>query len=210
MMRVLFLLILVSFSSCAMAQKKTVAQIKSELQKTQNPFGYVRDTLKKKYVLDTVVIPRIGNFQGIADSLAYHGVLRRVYGPYDKGRVLVTVLGKIPNRFNRISQIYLDTTVFRREFADSLSNTILQRIGNGSATFEEMAQTYSMGGEGITKGDLGWIAQGVLMPDVEKALSKHKKGEVFKVWTKAGVHIIKITQNPKQDHGFALLMRVFL
>lgn len=156
------------------------------------------------------MIPRIGNFQGLADSLAYHGVIRRVYGPYDKGRVLVTVLGKIPNRFNRISQIYLDTTVFRREFADSLSNTILQRIANGSATFEEMAQTYSMGGEGITKGDLGWIAQGVLMPDVEKAVSKHKKGEVFKVWTKAGVHIIKITQNPKQDHGFALLMRVFL
>lgn len=202
-------LFLVSVFS-ANAQKKTVAQIKTELQRTQNPFAYVRDTLKKKYVLDTVVIPRIGNFQSIADSLAYHGQIRKVYGPYDKGRVLVTVLGKIPNRFNRISQIYLDTTVFRREFADSLSNVILQRIGKGSATFEEMAQTYSMGGEGITKGDLGWVAQGVMIPDVEKAIAKHKKGEVFKVWTRAGVHIIKITQNPKQDHGFALLMRVFL
>jgi hypothetical protein len=209
-MRVIFTLIFLIAAFSINAQKKTVAQIKSALQKTQNPFSYVRDTLKKKYVLDTVVIPRIGNFQGIADSLAYHGQIRRVYGPYDKGRVLVTVLGKIPNRFNRISQIYLDTTVFRREFADSLSNTILQRISNGSATFEEMAQTYSMGGEGITKGDLGWVAQGVMIPDVEKAIAKHKKGEVFKVWTKAGVHIIKITQNPKQDHGFALLMRVFL
>lgn len=209
-MRIIFIFIFLTSFISANAQKKTVAQIKSELQKTQNPFAYVRDTLKKKYVLDTVVIPRIGNFQGIADSLAYHGQIRRVYGPYDKGRVLVTVLGKIPNRFNRISQIYLDTTVFRREFADSLSNTILQRISNGSATFEAMAQTYSMGGEGITKGDLGWVAQGVMIPDVEKAIAKHKKGEVFKVWTKAGVHIIKITQNPKQDHGFALLMRVFL
>lgn len=209
-MRIIFTLIFLIAASSINAQKKTVAQIKSELQKTQNPFGYVRDTLKKRYVLDTVVIPRLGNFQGIADSLAYHGQIRRVYGPYDKGRVLVTVLGKIPNRFNRISQIYLDTTVFRREFADSLSNTILQRISKGSATFEEMAQTYSMGGEGITKGDLGWVAQGVMIPDVEKAIAKHKKGEVFKVWTRAGVHIIKITQNPKQDHGFALIMRVFL
>ncbi|MGB8192598.1 MAG: peptidylprolyl isomerase [Chitinophagaceae bacterium] len=209
-MRVLIILILCSSSLSIHAQKKTVAQMKTGLQQAQNPLAYARDSLKKKYKLDTIVITRIGSFNGIADSLAYHGQIRKVYGPYEKGKVLVQVLAKIPNSFNRISQIYLDTTVFRRQFADSLSNNILQRISSGSATFEEMAQTYSMGGEGITKGDLGWVAQGVMIPDVEKAIAKHKKGDVFKVWTKAGIHIIKITQNPKQDNGFALMMRVFL
>ena len=194
----------------ATAQKKTVAQIKKELQAAQNPLAYVRDTLKKKYRLDTVVIARIRNYQGIADSLAYHGQVKKVYGPYDKGRVLVQVLAKLPNTFNRISQIYLDTTVFRRKFADSMANSILARIKNGSATFEDMAQTYSMGGEGITKGDLGWVAQGVLIPEIEAEVRKRKKGEVFKVWTRAGVHIIRKTENPKQDNGFALMMRVFL
>ncbi len=192
------------------AQKKTTAQIKAELQRAQNPIAYVRDTLKKRYKMDTIVVTRIGHYQSIADSLAYRGQVGKVYGPYDKGRILVQVLAKLPNTFNRVSQIFLDTTVFRGRFADSLADAIVQRIQSGSTTFEQMAATYSMGGEGITKGDLGWVAQGTMIPEIEKALAKRKKGEVFKVWTRAGVHIIKKTENSKQDHGFALMMRVFL
>jgi hypothetical protein len=192
------------------AQKKSVAQIKKELQSTQNPIAYVRDTLKKQYRLDTIVVTRLRNFHGVADSLAYHGEIRKVYGPYDNGKFLVQVLGKLPNTFNRISQIYIDTSVFRGKFADSIANSIITRIQNGSTTFEQMAQTYSMGGEGITKGDLGWIAQGAMIPEIESAIRKHKKGDIFKVWTRAGVHVIKITENPKKDNGFALMMRVFL
>ena len=139
-----------------------------------------RDSLKKRYKLDTIIITRLRNYNSLADSLAYHGQIRKVYGPYDKGRVLVQVLGKLPNTFNRISQIYLDTTVFSRKFADSLANSIIQRIKSGAATFEEMAQTYSMGGEGITKGDLGWVAQGVLIPQVDKALVNTKKARSLK------------------------------
>lgn len=209
-MRLLLLIIFVLSSVGAFAQKKTVAQMKAGLQQAQNPMGYARDSLKKRYKLDTIVIARLRSYNGIADSLAYHGQVRKVYGPYEKGKVLVQVLGKLPNTFNRISQIYLDTAVFSRKFADSLADNIMQRIKSGAASFEQMAQTYSMGGEGITKGDLGWVAQGVLIPQVDKAIGQHKKGEVFKVWTSAGVHIIKKTENPKQDHGFALMMRVFL
>ncbi|HYE55389.1 MAG TPA: peptidylprolyl isomerase [Chitinophagaceae bacterium] len=211
MRSLLAIVLFISFSVQSVhAQKRTVAQMKAGLQQAQNPLAYARDTLKKRYKLDTVVITRIRNYTSIADSLGYHGQIRKVYGPYEKGKVLVQVLAKLPNTFNRISQIYLDASVFSKQFADSLSDAIIQRVGSGSATFEQMAQTYSMGGEGVTKGDLGWIAQGVLIPEIDKAIGKHKKGEVFKVWTDAGVHIIKKTENPKQDHGFALMMRVFL
>ena len=210
MIRVLLLLVLSCSLLQGIAQKKTISQIKAELQASQNPIGYVRDVLKKRYKLDTIAVARIRNYQGIADSLAYHGQVRKVYGPYEKGKILVQVLGKVPNTFNRISQIYLDTAIFRHQFADSMANSIMQRIQSGSTTFEQMAQTYSMGGEGITKGDLGWIALGVMIPEIEKEVSRHKKGEIFKVWTRAGVHIIKKMENPKQDNGFALMMRVFL
>jgi parvulin-like peptidyl-prolyl isomerase len=71
-----------------------------------------------------------------------------------------------------------------------------------------MARTYSMGGEG--GGDLGWIARGAMMPQIEHEVNAHKKGEVFKVWSANGVHIIRKTDNPRQDTGFALLMRVWL
>ena len=209
-MRPVLIFILILSCIDLSAQKKTTAQIKAELQRAQNPIAYVRDTLKKRYKMDTIVVTRIGYYQSIADSLAYRGQVGKVYGPYDKGRILVQVLAKLPNTFNRVSQIFLDTTVFRGRFADSLADAIVQRIQSGSATFEQMAATYSMGGEGVTKGDLGWVAQGTMIPEIEKALVKRKKGEVFKVWTRAGVHIIKKTENSKQDHGFVLMMRVFL
>ena len=201
-------MMLVSFD--AFAQKKTISQIKSELQKTSNPVAYVRDTLKKRYKFDTIMVTRIRSYNGIADSLAYHGQVKKVYGPYDNGKILVQVLAKLPNTFYRVGQIFLDTSVFRKRFADSIANTIIQKIQNKTSTFEELAQTYSMGGEGITKGDLGWVAKGVMIPEVEKEIARHKKGDVFKVWTKAGLHIIRKTENPKQDHGVALMMRVFL
>jgi hypothetical protein len=210
MKKFIVIVIAVTLGLSAFAQKKSIAQIKKEMEAAQNPVAYVRDTLKKKFRFDTIVVTRINSYHGIADSLAYHGKIRKVYGPYDKGKFLVQVLGKIPNTFYRIGQIYLDTTVFKRKFADSIANSIVERIKNGTSTFEDMAQTYSMGGEGITKGDLGWIAQGVLVPEIEAEVKKHKKGDIFKVWTKAGVHIIRKTENPKQDNGYALMMRVFL
>ena len=209
-MKQLTILILVLISYDALAQKKSISQIKTELQKTPNPVAYVRDTLKKRYKFDTIIVARIRNYTGIADSLAYHGQVKKVYGPYDNGKILVQVLAKLPNTFYRVGQIYLDTSVFRKRFADSIGNLIIQKIQNKTATFEDLAQTYSMGGEGITKGDLGWVAKGVMIPEVEKAIARHKKGDVFKVWTKAGLHIIRKTDNPKQDHGVALMMRVFL
>lgn len=191
------------------AQKKTIAQIKAELEQSPNPPLYVKDVLKKKFVLDTVAIMRTDAFMGLPDSLAYKGKLRKVYGPYDKGKVLVQVLAKLPNTFNRISQIFIDTTVFTRRKADSLSTEIFNRIKSGASSFEDEAQLWSMGGESITKGDLGWIASGALVPEIERELRKRKKGELFKVWTKTGVHIVRKTAT-KQDTGFALMMRVFL
>ena len=205
--------ILVAFLTCvgtiAFAQKKTIAQIKTELEQSPNPPLYVKDVLKKKFVLDTVAVMRTSRFGGLPDSLAYTGKIKKVYGPYDKGKILVQILAKLPNTFNRINQIFIDTTVFTKRKADSLANDIITRIKNGSASFEDMAQVWSMGGESVTKGDIGWVASGALVPEIERELRKHKTGEVFKVWTKSGVHIVR-KAGVKQDNGFALMMRVFL
>lgn len=192
------------------AQSKTISQIKKELEQSPNPPLYVKDVLKKKFILDTIAIPRTSGFAGLPDSLAYHGKIKKVYGPYDNGRVLVQVLAKLPNTFNRVGQIFIDTTVFTRRKADSLATDIITRIKSGEASFEDMAVLWSMGGESFTKGDLGWIASGALIPEIERELRRHKKGEIFKVWTKAGLHIIRKTSEPKQDTGFALMMRILM
>lgn len=194
----------------ATAQKKTTADIKAELEKATNPPLYVKDVLKKKFILDTVAVYSTTQFAGVRDSLAYKGKLGKVYGPFDKGRILVQILDKSNGTFNRVSQIFLDTSIYARRVADSLSSLIIKKINAGESNFEDMVMTYSNGPESARKGDLGWLAVGSMLPVIEKELSKRKKGEIFKVWTKSGVHIIKKTQDPKQDVGFALIMRVLL
>jgi hypothetical protein len=205
------LTLLLLFAACygLCAQKPTTTQMKASIEAAQNPVAYVRDVLKKQYRIDTVIILNTTHFSGIVDSLAYHAKIRKVYGPFDK-KFLVQVLAKVPNTFTRISQVFIDTSLFTRRIADSLANSIVERVQSGAASFEDMAQTYSMGGEGATKGDLGWISRGSIIPAMEAAIAKRKKGEVFKVWTKAGVHIIKKTSEPKQDTGFVLMLRVIL
>lgn len=203
-------LLLVFCSSLCMAQKKTVAQIKAEIEKSTNGPLYVKDVLKKRFVIDTIVIRRTQHFVGLPDSLAYHGKVGKVYGPYGNGKTLVQLLAQAPAKFNHVGQIFLDTAVFSRHFADSLANNILLRIKQGTSSFEDMAQTYSMGGESATKGDLGWVAVGYLLPQIEQGLERCKKGDMFKLWTANGVHIIRKLDNTKEDHGYALMMRVFL
>ena len=210
MTRLLMLLLFITCQTMGLyAQKMTIAQMKAGIEKSANPIAYVRQVLKKKYRLDTVAIMNTTYFSGVADSLAYKGKEKKVYGPVDK-KFLVQVLGKVPNTFTRVSQIFIDTSMFTRRIADSLANSIIERINNGSSSFEDMAITYSMGGESISKGDLGWIAKGSILPEIEKEIALHKKGEPFKIWSKTGLHIMKKTGDPKQDAGYALLLRVFL
>ncbi|PWT72688.1 MAG: hypothetical protein C5B59_15125 [Bacteroidetes bacterium] len=212
-MRILpLVLFLFSIHFSSLGQKMTTAQMKLGIEGADNSPLYVKDVLKKKFKIDTIIVTRTNFFNSLADSLAYKGQVKKVYGPYtQKGqRFLVQVLAKAPNTFYRVSQIFLDTSVFSYRFADSLSDNIISRIKKGPETFEHLAQSYSMGGETVTKGDLGWVAEGVLIPQIARELPRRKKGEVFKVWSANGLHIIKKTEDPKKDTGFALMMRVFL
>jgi hypothetical protein len=209
-LNILLISFLFVFTGAAIGQKKTITQLKSELEKSTNPPLYVKDVLKKKFILDTVLIFSTSQFGGVRDSIAYKGKVGKVYGPYDKGRVLVQVLAKSMGSFNRVSQIFLDTSIYTRRFADSLAASIMKRVSSGAATFEDMVMTYSTGPELAKRGDLGWLAAGSMLPAIEKEMTKRKKGEIFKVWTANGVHILQKTQNPKQDVAAALLMRILL
>lgn len=207
---ILFILALSTLVSPLPAQKKTVVQIKSELEKSTNPPLYVKDVLKKQFILDTVPIFSTTQFGGVRDSLAYKGKIGKVYGPYDKGRVLVQVLAKSMGSFNRVSQIFLDTSIYTKRFADSLALSIINRIQTGKASFEDMVMTYSSGVEVNQKGDLGWLAVGSMLPAIEKEIGRRKKGEIFKVWTASGLHILQKTADKKQDVAAALMMRILL
>jgi hypothetical protein len=212
MMKFLVFMMLVISSLNAYCQPKTIAEIKTELEKSPNSPLYVKDILKKKFKLDTIMVTRTAHFNSLADSLAYRGAIKKVYGPFtiQGQKFLVQILARLPNTFYQISQIFIDTSVFRYRMADSLGKSIISRVKNHQDSFEHLAQTYSMGGESTTKGDLGWVARGSIIPAIDKQLAKSKKGDVFMVWSANGLHIIKLADGPKQDNGVALMMRIFL
>ena len=190
---------------------QSLSQIKKELEATPDPLGYVKYKLKKKYKVDTVAIISTTSFVGLPDSLAYRGKTGKVYGPFKGNNVLIKILAKVPNTFYHVSHIVLDTAIFKKAFADSLATKIINRILSGNSTFETMAGTYSADPGSASKGgDLGWFVRGVMLPQLDKAVAAHKKGDLFKVWTPAGLHIVTIKDNPKKDDGFALFLRVLL
>ena len=194
-----------------LVKSQSISQIKKELDTTSDPIGYVKFKLKKKYTIDTVTVMSTSSFMGIADSLAYHGKIGKVYGPYKGANYLIKVLAKVPNTFYHVSHILIDTATFSKKFADSLGSNIIKRIKSGNSSFSSMASTYSVDHYSALKGgDLGWFIRGAMLPQLDRAIAIHKKGDIFKVWTPAGLHVVTIRDNPKKDNGFALLLRVIL
>jgi parvulin-like peptidyl-prolyl isomerase len=203
---------LLFFAGIAITGKsQTIAQIKGILDTTNNPVGFVKYVLKKKYFIDTVTVVSTQQFMGKADSLAYHGKVGKTYGPFKKENILVKVLVKAPNTFYHIKHILLDTTVFDKNFAETKADEIINNINYGVTTFAEQARIFSADYESAPKGgDLGWFIKGVMLPQLDKEMVKHKKGDMFKVWSPSGLHIVTVADNPKEDTGYALLLRIIL
>ncbi len=209
MKKLIFLLLFTG--SLFAAKSQTIAQIKKILDTTNNPIGYVKYVLKKKYYIDTITVVSTAQFLGKADSLAYHGKTGKVYGPFKKENILVKILMKAPNTFYHIKHILIDTAVFDKGFAESKADEIIAKIKSGATTFAAQASIYSADFEsGAKGGDLGWFIKGVMLPQMDKEMVKHKKGDLFKVWSASGLHIVSIADNPKEDTGYALLLRIIL
>lgn len=193
------------------ANSQSITQIKKILDTTNNPIGFVKYVLKKKYFIDSITVISTAQFMGKADSLAYHGKVGKTYGPFKRENILVKILMKAPNTFYHIKHILIDTSVFDQAFAASLADSIMWKIKNGTSTFASQASIYSADYESSAKGgDLGWFIKGVMLPQLDKEMVKHKKGDLFKVWSTSGLHIVSIADNPKEDTGYALLLRVIL
>ncbi len=192
-------------------QAQSIAEHKKRLELSANPFQYVKETMKKKFRVDTVSVLSPGNYQGLADSIAYVGKTGKVYGPFRGNNILLQVLAKVPNTFYRINHIVLDTGLFKPRFADSLAGSIIARINSGESSFSDMAATYSADTYTAMKGgELGWMAKGAMLPELEAAMANKKKGDLFKLWTPTGLHVVRMVENPMKADGHALLLRVFL
>lgn len=60
-----------------------------------------------------------------------------------------------------------------------------QRIGNGSARFEELARQYSQDGSASAGGDLGWANPGMFVPEFEQVMSRLAPASWPSRWSRA-------------------------
>lgn len=68
---------------------------------------------------------------------------------------------------------------------------IMHDIRNNKS-FEQVAQEKSLCPSKKRGGSLGWFSRGHMVPEFEKAAFSGKKGDIIKVKTQFGWHVIKI------------------
>ncbi|MEN9475688.1 MAG: hypothetical protein RIS48_2410, partial [Pseudomonadota bacterium] len=82
-----------------------------------------------------------------------------------------------------------------QEAAIARLQELRQRIGNGSARFEELARQYSQDGSASAGGDLGWANPGMFVPEFEQVMSRLAPGQLSEpLVSRFGVHLIQVQE----------------
>jgi peptidyl-prolyl cis-trans isomerase D len=184
-----------------------MALLKSNIQKAYDEFvvttdvpGFVNSTSDNRY--DSTWHKR-GTFSPVIDSMLFNAPVGQVLQPLeDNGmfRIFKVVDRQAQPDSLRASHILISyagtpiqTATRTREAADKLADSILNVVQKNAGAFEGFAGTMSDDAAAKTKlGDLGWFADGAMVPEFNEAVLKGTVGDIKKVETQFGYHIIKI------------------
>ena len=140
-----------------------------------------------------------------ADTL-FKQAVGSVYGPYtENGYYKITKLVDKSLRADSVKarHILLSTQggKYTLETANAKGDSLMAQIKSG-ADFAELARVQSEDkGSAIKGGDLGRFAEGMMVKPFNDACFNGKAGEVVKVETQFGVHIIQIQENNKNKES---------
>ncbi|NPA37705.1 MAG: peptidylprolyl isomerase [Chlorobi bacterium] len=157
-----------------------------------------------KYLSINQINPRLQDFVKTAE-------IDELYGPYEENNAFkVTRLVDIKMLPDSVKarHILLRTGASIEELnakADSLINLL-----NNGADFAKLARANSEDpGSAINGGDLGWFKDGAMVKPFNDACFNAKKGDIVKVQTQFGVHIINIQELGKlvEKYKLATLVR---
>ncbi len=80
------------------------------------------------------------------------------------------------------------------------ANGYLERIKKGE-DFTKLATQYGNDETAKEGGDIGWLWEGTMVPEFEKAMATAKKGDMFVLKSPIGVHVVKVTEDKVLDRG---------
>jgi parvulin-like peptidyl-prolyl isomerase len=76
----------------------------------------------------------------------------------------------------------------------------LERVKKGE-DFNQLATKYGNDDTAKEGGELGWLWEGTMVPEFEKAMATAKKGDVFVVKSAIGAHVVKIMEDKVIERG---------
>lgn len=177
--------------------RKSFAETKEKFAQSKNPMRFASvnseikpDTryLKKSEIRDVALADYV--FSGKDE----------VFGPYGSGytmRLARVVDRKVMPDSVKASHILLRTTKTVKNLADS----IMQALNSG-ADFAVLAKKYSEDKNSAVKGgELGWFGKGQMIPAFQEVAFKTAKGEIAKVDTQFGTHIIKVLDRGEEHEN---------
>lgn len=162
--------------------------------------GFVNSTSDNRY--DSSWRKR-GSFEPRLDSMLFNAPVGQVFQPMeDNGmmRIFKVVDRQSKPDSLRASHILISyagtpvqTATRNREAASKMADSILAVVQKTPAAFESIAGSVSDDEVAKSKqGDLGWFADGAMVPEFNEAVLKGNVGDIKKVETQFGYHIIKV------------------
>jgi peptidyl-prolyl cis-trans isomerase D len=152
-------------------------------------------------------------FQPTDSLVFFHHVKGDLIGPYtlDTLTAYVKVMRVDSTVRMRAGSIYLNPEKKGKSAVNTISKEILSSLKKGTAGFEEMCLKYGDDSTAQTTScDLGWFFQNAMVPEFEKAVLKHKKGDYFVVDTKAGKYVVNLKEEPVKDRAAVIYTILYL
>lgn len=134
----------------------------------------------------------------VLDTTLFDASPGTVYGPYfEDGRFKVAKLldaAALPDSVRASHLLVSAASTPDPQARQGIIDSLRQLITSGKASFEELARKHSADSlSGREGGDLGYFAQGQMVPSFETAAFFGKTGDLKVVETQFGTHLLKIT-----------------
>ncbi len=153
---------------------------------------------------------RPAEFSSQIASFVANAQVGDVYGPYfESESYKATRLVAINNLPDSVRARHILVRSASMEETSTLADSLLNLARSG-ANFADLARRHSEDqGSAINGGDLGWFREGMMVKPFNDAAFQGKTGDIVKVETQFGVHILHIQQqgNPTPKYQIATLAR---
>jgi peptidyl-prolyl cis-trans isomerase D len=180
-----------------------ITKVKGELANATDPEQFINLSADTRHV---GLFVTLDNVQENLRDFAKQEDLSSIYGPYvEDGSYKIAKLLAVASRPDSVHVRHILLSPNNKRSIDAARHEAdsLIRLLKSGTSFESLAQANSDDqGSAQIGGDLGWFTEGRMVVPFNDACFTTKKGEIRKVETTFGVHIIEVLAQSKESRKY--------